>query len=385
MGSWVTGRWSPNTTVRERSQRIAPISYQAYVPDHIRELNLMFPASLVQEMSRAEGALSELEHTVASTGFPTLRQTAMLEALGSGRLSGLVTFPRRLAEVLTGHNQRDLIAQRVASIVTATESSLASAQASRISSESLERMSALVLGSETARVSVRSRQIWAGTSRTPRAAEFVPPPPSRLDDLMDDLCAFLARDDVPPLVQAAIAHAQYETICPFPDANGRAGRCLVQTVLRRHGLTADAVPPISAVLAINRQTYFERVAAYREGQVIEFCAAFTSAMHKATSQAIGLATQCESLLSKWRKEIGRVRSGSAAMRLLAILFDQPVLDAKQVERALHVSDEAARLGLITLEKAGGLRRIGASSRGRLWVAEDALDLLDRWEYELETA
>lgn len=383
MGEWITGRWNPDASTRAGAQRIIPIAYQAFVPDPIRKLDLLFPASLVQELSRAEAAIAELEHSAAATRFPTLRQLAMLDGLGSGRLSGLVTSPRRLAEFLGGHNRRDLIAQQVASIATATESIFADSGAWPMSPEVLESIHASVLGSESSRISVRSRQVWAGTSRTPRAAEYVPAPPARLADLVDDLCEFLNRTDVPPVAQASIGHAQFLTICPFFDGNGRTGRWLGHAVLRRHGLISTVVSPMSAVLALGRRNYLENLASYRAGQITESCATFATAIRKAAVHATRLGEQCERMLPQWRKQLGRVRSGSAAKRLLPIVVAQPVLDAKQAEQAIGVSDEAARLGLITLEKAGVIRRRGSSPHGRTWIAEDAVDLLERWEYQLE--
>ena len=303
--------------------------------------------------------MSRLEHLAAS-GFPTLRQLAMLDALGSGRLSSLTTSPHRLAKVLGGHNRRAAVAEQVAHIANANEAAAVDDEGPAISAETLETINGLVFGMEPFRTSVRSRQIWAGTSRTPRAAEYVPPPPARLRDLADDFCAFLARTDVPPLAQAAIAHAQFSTICPFYDGNGRTGRCLIHVVLRRRGLISTALVPISAVLAISRQAYLQGLQAYRDGQVIEYCVEFASAIERAVEQAAALAAQCEQTSRRWRGQLGRIRSGSAAERLLPVLFDRPVLDAKQAEQALRVSDEAARLGLMALEKAGIIRRLGAT-------------------------
>jgi len=97
---------------------------------------------------------------------------------------------------------------------------------------------------------IRSEQNWiGGAASSPRDAEFVPPPPELVPDLLDDLCAFCNREDVPASVQAGIAHAQFETIHPFADGNGRVGRALIHVVLRRRALAPRYVPPVSLVLA----------------------------------------------------------------------------------------------------------------------------------------
>ena len=383
MGSWVTGRWRPDSSSRDAPRQFAPVVYQAYVADRIAELDMIFPASLVQTLTDAERAIAELQHITRDSAFPTLRQLAMLEAMGSGRLSGLVTSARRLAEVSGGHSRHDPAAQRVAAIAAASAAIVAEDDHEELSLQSLERVHACVLGSDVSRVLVRSRQMWVGTSRTPRSAEFVPPPPGHLEELVGDLCAFVNREDLPPLAQAAIAHAQFLTICPFWDGNGRTGRWLIHAILHRRGLLRTSLPPVSSILAVSRRSYLDSLAIFRNGHITEYCAEFAHAVKKAASEAVRLTEQCEEVLNHWRKKLGRVRSGSAAERLLRVLLERPVVDPKLAEDALAVSDEAARLGLISLEKAGIVRRLGGSAHGRIAVADDALDLIERWEYELE--
>ncbi|HLG69776.1 MAG TPA: Fic family protein, partial [Chloroflexota bacterium] len=335
--------------------------------------------AVVQAVSRAEAAISKLEHLPG--GFPTTRQLASLEALGSGRLSGLTTTPRRLAEVLGRHNRRDVTAQQIAHLVVATETAAANDQGP-ITPDRLDSINGAVLGIEGSRLSVRTRQVWAGTSRTPRAAEFVPAPPNSVMNLVDDLCAFLARTDLPPIAHAAIAHAQFLAICPYYDGNGRTARSLIQALLRHHCPTSGIIP-ISPILAMNRRSYIDQLAAYRDGEVIGYCAAFAASVETAALHASGLAADCEGTLSQSRKQLGRVRSGSTADRLLPLLFDCPVVNTKDVQQALGVSDEAARLGLMALENAGVVRRLGGSPYDRTWIADVALDLLERWEYGIE--
>ena len=95
---------------------------------------------------------------------------------------------------------------------------------------------------------VRDAQNWiGGNDYNPCGADYVPPPAEEVAPLLDDLCAFANDDLLPPLLQAAAAHAQFETIHPFEDGNGRTGRALVQVILRRRGLAPAFVPPVSVV------------------------------------------------------------------------------------------------------------------------------------------
>ncbi|GAA4392176.1 hypothetical protein GCM10023147_21770 [Tsukamurella soli] len=95
----------------------------------------------------------------------------------------------------------------------------------------------------------RDVQSWIGGSDySPRDALYVPPPPDLVAELIDDLLAFVARDDLPIVAQAAIAHAQFESIHPFVDGNGRIGRALLSAVLRGRGLTRRITVPLASVM-----------------------------------------------------------------------------------------------------------------------------------------
>ena len=99
----------------------------------------------------------------------------------------------------------------------------------------------------------REGQNWIGGRRNnPSDARYVPPPEDHVPALMSDLIDFIDRDDLPAIAQAAITHAQFETIHPFVDGNGRVGRCLIHVVLRRRDVARSFVPPISVVLAARR-------------------------------------------------------------------------------------------------------------------------------------
>ncbi|WJX99991.1 Fic family protein [Curtobacterium sp. 458] len=113
----------------------------------------------------------------------------------------------------------------------------------------------------------RDVQNWIGGGPTPRLATYVPPPAAAVPELMEDLLAFVHRDDLHPIAQAALAHAQFESIHPFTDGNGRIGRALVAAVLRRRGLGIRVKAPVAVVLAAERARYFGRLAAYRDGDV----------------------------------------------------------------------------------------------------------------------
>ena len=113
---------------------------------------------------------------------------------------------------------------------------------------------------------VRTVQNWVlGSDWSPRGAVHIPPPPETLEPLLNDLIEYANRDDVPVLIQAAAVHAQFESIHPFTDGNGRIGPGLINAVLRRRGTTTQTVVPVASALLAERQRYFDRVNNYRRG------------------------------------------------------------------------------------------------------------------------
>ncbi|EQD45196.1 filamentation induced by cAMP protein Fic, partial [mine drainage metagenome] len=111
---------------------------------------------------------------------------------------------------------------------------------------------------------IRDQQNWiGGSSYNPCSADFVPPPPELVIELLRDLCDFSCTDDLLAIAQAAIAHAQFETIHPFVDGNGRTGRALIHLILRRRGLALRSIPPVSLVLATWARDYINGLALFR--------------------------------------------------------------------------------------------------------------------------
>jgi Fic family protein len=230
---------------------------------------------------------------------------------------------------------------------------------------------------------VRTVQNWiGGHSDGPRDAEFVPPPPDQVAGLLDDLCEFAEREDLPAIVQAAIVHAQFETIHPFADGNGRVGRCLIHVVLRRRRLAHRYVPPISLVLGGNARAYIAGLTDYRSGGVGRWCGLFAAAMRTAAAEARRFAGEIQHLQRRWVERAGHPRSDSAAAKLIPRLPAQPIVDVKTAEQLCNCSNQAARLAVLQLEKAGVLRQVTLGRRNRAWEAAELFDLLNQLEREL---
>jgi len=223
----------------------------------------------------------------------------------------------------------------------------------------------------------RNQQVWigAGFGNSPHSAAFVPPHHERVAALMDDLVNFARRTDLPALPQIAIAHAQFETIHPFVDGNGRTGRALVQAMLRRLGVTRTVTVPVSAGLLRDTRGYFDSLGAYRAGDVEPIVRVFAQASRDAIVNGRQLVAELTRVRAAWQDSTS-ARAGSAGRRLLDVLQRQPVIDANFAAAELGIDSRNAQNGIDRLVADGILNQIGTAARNRAYEAPEVLTALD---------
>ena len=223
----------------------------------------------------------------------------------------------------------------------------------------------------------RDMQNWIGGSdHSPRNALYVPPPPDTVVAYMRDLVTFANRDDLPVLAQAAIAHAQFESIHPFTDGNGRIGRAVINTVLRRRGTTRRVIVPIASALVAHRDRYFDLLDECRAGHVEPLVRVFSRASRIAASEARVTADRVLELPAQWRETVGQVRSGSATARLLTRLPDLPAFTAEDAHEDIGGPISSTYTAIDRLAKAGILRALTDRKRDQVWGVAAILDELD---------
>jgi Fic family protein len=244
---------------------------------------------------------------------------------------------------------------------------------------------------------VRDQQNWiGGTAYKPCSATFVPPPPEAVSSLLDDLLEYVNGDEHSPLVQAAIAHAQFETIHPFADVNGRTGCALIHVILRRRGLAPGCVPPVSLVLATWASDYIAGPTAFRHldapdaaGRSIAAHAwlrTFASATTRASHDAETYATRIDEITHGWRATLGRVRARSAVDLLLGVLPGAPIVTVESAAALMGRSTVRAGEAINRLVEARILRQRNAGrQRYRVFEAAGVLDLFTNLERTLATA
>jgi Fic family protein len=234
---------------------------------------------------------------------------------------------------------------------------------------------------------LRTSQNWiGGNNYNPCGADFVPPPPEEVPRLLEDLCGFFHEDTLPVLVQAAIAHAQFETIHPFDDGNGRTGRALIHVILRRRGLAQAFVPPISVILAREKARYISGLILFREDRIPEWLEIFANAARRSAGLAMKYKTEVAELQEEWRRRLrahSNPRADAAAWTIIETLPAYPIITVPVAVAATKRTRPAVANAVAELEEAGILRRLSESPRNRAWEAEDLSELIARLEADAE--
>lgn len=376
---WETRPWDrpPDRSTSRRRQLLARGPYRAAVPAEIATAALSLAPALQAEAEDAVRAITRFDAEVTAVDelAPLAAVLLRTESASSSQIEGVTAGARALAlaaiEERSGPNAR-LVAANVTAMRRAVE------LADDLSVDTiLAAHRALLEGHEHADPGrLRSRQVWIGSDSVgPHTASFVPPHHDRVPAAMADLVRFVRRADLPVLVHAAVAHAQFETIHPFNDGNGRVGRTLVHALLRRADVTRRLTVPVSAGLLTDTAAYFDALTAYRDGDIEPIVRQFVDASFRAVDNGRHLVADLERIHRDWAEALPS-RRGSAARRLLPVLLNQPAVNIAHVVDATGVALSAAQRAVEQLDAAGILVRSGVGRRHRVWVAPDVIDALD---------
>ncbi len=277
----------------------------------------------------------------------------------------------------------------VAANLAAVSEAIAEAHAGPLLVESLCRWHrTLMTGSPTPAQHVgvlRSEQGWIGGT-SPLDAHLVTPPSAKVPALVDDLIAYVNREDIDPVAQAANAHAQFEIVHPFADGNGRVGRVLVAWILVRR-LSLVTAPPVSARIAADVGGYGSGLVVFRMGDHNAWVRWFAEAVSGAGRAQQELVASVERLQREWRERLAgpraesrRLRSDAAAWRVLDLLPRHLVLTGPVVASELDIPLKSANAALIDLVAAGvlvdhGTVQLGGPGRpSRLYASAELLGL-----------
>jgi Fic family protein len=367
--------------------------YEVFIAVGIHDRDFTLDSEAVAAVVEATEALRHLESSaprVATLG--ALAQNLLRsESVASARIEGVNLSHKRLARAAyrAEKGQRDPRAAEVLGNVEAMKHAIElGTRTEPLKVAGIEEIHRTLLrftsDADIAGI-VREKQNWiGGNDYNPINAAYVPPPPEQVHPLLEDLCAFINRDDLAPIAQAAVAHAQFETIHPFTDGNGRTGRALIYTVLRRRRAVTTYIPPISLVLATEPRAYIGGLTAYRHGEVSLWSVRFAQAAARAAREAERFAEAIEQRQSAWLDALGQPRRDAAVRQLVRVLPEQPVIDVAVAQRLTGKSHVAVGRALQVLETAGILNRLNDRKWGRVWECEQLFNLVDSFERSVST-
>ena len=384
-GHFVTRSYAGVAGAQTAAQRRGG-KYQAFIPDPIAEFELRLSSRLVADLDAAAGAVRALNASPPKLASleAVARHLLRQESTASSRIEGLSLGHRRIALAdFDLENSRDAKAADIVGNIHAMRQAIDLGDSTgQITPEHIRAIHATLLrygGDDLIAGKWRSQQGWIGGS-APTQAVYVPPPPEEVHRLVKDLCTFINRTDVPILMQAAVVHAQFETVHPFADGNGRVGRCLIHMVLRRRGLAPNFVPPISVVLAARREAYFGGLKEYRDNEVEQWLTFFADATGVAALTAEELSGSIDKLEANWLSRFARrPRRDSAVYRVVRMLPAHPVLNVVTVQDELGVSDVAAGNALNELANVDVIRVVDDRVRGRVWECPTMYTLMTEFE------
>ena len=215
----------------------------------------------------------------------------------------------------------------------------------------------------------RRVQNWIG-GRTPDAATFVPPPHTEIERCLADLERFIHEDtSTPPLVRAALAHVQFETIHPFLDGNGRIGRLLISLMLAESNLLRSPLLYLSLFFRQQRVEYYARLNAVRvDGDWEGWLRFFLRGVEFAAGDALRLAAQLREIDSADRLKVATLgRRSRAALRVLETLRTRPMLNISSAADRSELSYPGARDALAALAELGIVQEISGKRRGKIFA------------------
>ncbi|MEO3935222.1 Fic family protein [Dermatophilaceae bacterium Soc4.6] len=370
--------WQPHEgsdQVSRRTRRATPHSIVVAEVPPISDASLLLDGDLVADLDDATRQLSVFDSGGAGEIAPFAAVLLRSESTASSQIENLTSSARALAEAEIGEGERTNAAVILANVRTMQA---ALALAGHLDQDAILGMHRALMAHQRLHApgEWRRQQVWVGgSSRHPAGAEHVPPLAAQVPALMADLVAFMDRDDLPPLALAALAHAQFETIHPFTDGNGRTGRALLHSVLLHTGVVRRVTVPISAGLLVRKDDYFRALTSYRAGDAEPILRCVAEAARTGTEHGARLVAALRDVRAVWAGQV-RSRAGSAPWAALDLLLRQPVVTASVVVRELHVSPPTAQGALRRLVADGVLVESTGHHRNRVYRAPAVLEALD---------
>lgn len=373
---WEPLQWESKVGSGRRFMTETPyVPYKAAIPPFIAEISYTPSGEVTAVAEDAALAIRDFDHQFGDGVAPFSAILLRAESVSSSQIENVTADARSIGMAELGDDSK-----RNATLVVDNGAAMNAALAAADSLETgtiLEMHRALMRHAHPEGAGHwRDEPVWIGASSvSPMGAEFVAPDAKRVPKLMDDLMGYAGRNDIQILAQAAIAHAQFETIHPFTDGNGRTGRALLHAMLRSKGLTRTVTVPVSAGLLNDVTGYHDALTAYREGDPGRIILLTAEATFRAIDNGRQLAGDIAAARERW-KDCIKARKDAAAWKITDVLARQPVVNAKLLEDRLGLSGPTIWRQMQVLEEAGVVEGFDKFKRGRHWRSDEILDALD---------
>ena len=403
MAELLKQHWEPQISSGLSRKDRQGCAYAAYIPDPLKTREVVIDGDTAADVADAETAVTRLNVEARSlvNSEAVARLLLRAEAVASSKIEGLEVGARRLlkaqAAQVSGDDPSDVTATEVLKNIEAMSWAVeAMCGAKEITpADILGIHHRLLEGTQQEKHAGKLRHIqnWIGGSDfNPCTAAFVPPPPDRVPGLLEDLCSFCNSGALPSVIQAAIAHAQFETIHPFVDGNGRTGRALIHVILKRRGLAQKVLPPISLVLATWSADYVESLTATRyvgswssqdaHDGLNRWLALFAAATRRSVADAGEFEKRVDEVKRAWRSRVGVIRANSALDLLIEALPGAPIVTVRSGAALIDRSEQAVNEAIPRLLEADVLRQTTVGRRNRAFEAPDLLEVFTDLERQL---
>ena len=380
--------WRQQTRGGTRADRMLS-SVDTVVPPMIAALDYLPPIATTVASEAALLAVAQADTDAEGHSAALSRFMVRTESVASSKIERITATAVDYAKALAGNRSNSSATSMVAASTALHDLVTGIADRRRFTLDDLLAAHRALMKDDPAEASFAGRfrdmQNWVGGSdHSPRDALHVPPAPERVPALMTDLIAYLNRDDVPVMVQAAIGHAQFESIHAFTDGNGRIGRALVSAVFRRRGVTRNAVVPLASGLLAKRDDYFAALGAYRQGAPAPLIDLFARSARAAALCSRESIARIKALPHEWSADL-RPRAGSTVASLIPAFYDHPVMTAAEIEKHSGASEQQTYKAITRLAEAGFIQEITGRKRDRVWVAAELLAELDDLDRRIQAA
>lgn len=357
---------------KSRRRKILP-TYEAALPAKIAQLKVNLPTEIQRRIADVEVAVTRFDEAQGARDWDLPALLLRSESSSSSQIERLTSSVRNVA-LAELSDRAPANALLIAGNVAAMREALR--QGGSVSIDSICRIHDVLMAGTSEIEGLRDEQVWiGGTPYSPHGASFVPPHASRVPECIDDLIGFGVREDVPPVAKEAIFHAQFETIHPFTDGNGRTGRALVHRMLANDEVLLHSTLPVSAGLLHDVERYMKALDAYHEGEVEPIISCFADALELAVVIGLRIAADVDTVLDAWRAA-NTDRAGSASYSLPALLVEQPVVNVAYVADRLGITDRAARNLIETACERSILSKMGNAKRGAFYQADELIEVLE---------